>query len=145
MKPFATIFACLVWAVWQPAPTAAAPPNGLTVSAEFPSIHDGDTLTAIVSFRVNVRLCGHEKGKQCWAKELKEPGGPESRDNLKAVAEGKHGTLWIPLSSTNNLSSAFTMGRILADGWIDGMDESLSEYQVRSGHASTRKYGKLGE
>jgi hypothetical protein len=122
----------------------AAPQHGAALPFSISSNHDGDTLTGTITFRVNVRLCGDGK-RQCWAKELNEPGGPESQKNLEKASNGKSGTLWIPADNATNLGNLFTFGRIVGDVWVDGMDESLSEYQVRTGHASTRKGGTPGQ
>lgn len=122
------------------------PTRGLSLPASVVSVHDGDTLTVDITIRANVRLCGDgndEEKKECWAPELKAPGGLASRENLKRAALGQRGTLVIPIGDANNLSQLFTLGRILGDMWIDG--DSMSERQVRTGHASSKKGGKLGE
>lgn len=140
-------FACLVLAVAAATSTvsAAPPPLGLTVPAQWQLNHDGDTITADITVRVNVRLCGDGKKRRCWAPELNEAGGPESRASLREFAAGKHGTLWIPMHDAHNLGDLFSLRRIVGDGWVDGTDESMSEYQVRTGNASTTRGGQLGQ
>lgn len=123
---------------------AASPPQGLAVPANVVSVYDGDTMTVEIRLRVNVRLCG-DGMKQCWAPELKEPGGPKSKESLQLATMGRHGTLWIPLGNATNLSQLFTLGRVLGDFWVDGEEESVSEMQVRTKHAATKKGGALGE
>lgn len=119
------------------------PAHGITLPCKIISVHDGDTLTVDVVVRANVRLCGHD-GNECWAPELKAKGGPESHESLEVAALGKEGTIFIPLDGAKNLAALFTMGRVLGDVWV-GKDESLSEMQVRTKHASTKKGGKLGQ
>ena len=119
---------------------AADPPLlALCVPCKVLRVHDGDTATEVeIRVKVQVRYDG------CWAPELKEPGGPESRDSAK-LAEGKTGRLFIPLSSSGNVADLFTFGRVVGTLWIDGANESESARQVRTGHASTTKGGRPGQ
>ena len=119
------------------------PPRGLALPAYVVSVHDGDTLTVDVTVRVNVRLCGDGTDEECWAPELREPGGIAAREHLKRLALGQRGTLVIPIGDAQNLSQLFSLGRVLGDVWIEG--HSLSQRQIESHHASSRKGGKLGE
>ena len=121
-----------------------APPLGLTLPARITSVIDGDTVRGEARVAFTLRLCGDGE-KQCWAPELKEPGGQESKQNLAREATGKDGTLHIPMADDiDNISALFSLGRVLGDFWIDGNGESLSQHQVRSGHAASRKGGTLG-
>jgi endonuclease YncB( thermonuclease family) len=43
----------------------------------------------------------------------------------------------IPFGDADSLDDVFTFGRVVAVPYLDG--ESLSEYQVRSGHATRTK------
>lgn len=128
------------------APVAASPPSpGFAFPAAVVALpHDGDTMQVEIRVRVTVRLCGDGE-KQCWSPELKEPGGIEARSSLNAFVGGTHGTLYVPMKDTTNLSQLFTFGRVLGDYWPEGSDESASQRQVRTKHASTKKGGKLGE
>lgn len=118
---------------------ADPPPLALCVPCKVLKVHDGDTATEVeIRVRVQVRYDG------CWAPELKEAGGPESRDSAK-LAEGKTGRLFIPLNSTGSISDLFTFGRVVGTVWIDGANESESQRQVRTKHASTSKGGRLGQ
>jgi len=95
-------------------------------------VHDGDTLTAEVTLRANVRLL------DCWAPELREAGGAESRAKLTELASGKTGLLIIPLG--NDLGDSLTFGRVLGRIEIDGRD--VSQQMVESGHATRTKGAK---
>lgn len=121
------------------------PPLGLTLPCTILKVHDGDTLTVEVRIVANVRLCGDGK-RECWAPELSEPGGIQSRDHLAGMALGSSGRLHIPIGDkASNISALLTMGRVLGDVWVDDSAESLSEWQVRTYHASTKKGGRPGE
>jgi endonuclease YncB( thermonuclease family) len=121
------------------------PPLGLTLPCRVLKVHDGDTMTVEVRIVANVRLCGDGK-RECWAPELKEPGGIEARDYLVGYALGNSGRLHIPIGdNASNISALLTMGRVLGDVWIAGDQESISEWMVRNRFASTKKGGKLGE
>lgn len=116
-----------------------APPLALCLPCKVLAVHDGDTATDVeLRVRVQVRYL------KCWAPELREPGGAESRDSAKQ-AEGKTGRLYVPLGEANNLAQLFTFGRVVGELWLDGSAESESERQVRLKHASTCKGGRLGE
>lgn len=117
-----------------------APPLGVILPATAIEIVDGDTIRVETRILSTVRLLG------CWARELKEPGGIESRDNLIRAARGQHGRLHIPMGEgIKNISELLTLGRVLGDFWLDDATESLSEMQVRTKHASRRKGGQLGD
>lgn len=121
------------------------PPAGLALPCKVVAVHDGDTLTVDVTIRTNVRLCGDGADEQCWAPELREPGGVAARESLRTASIDQHGTLWLPIGDASNLSQLLTFGRVLGDVWLDSSPrESLSAYQVRRGHAATQKGRPLG-
>lgn len=101
--------------------------------------HDGDTLTVTMEIRANVRL------RDCWAPELKDPGGIEARDELIRLAVGQQATLAIPLDEANSLGDLFSFGRLLGDVTVKGHTESVARQMVRTQRASTTRNGKLGE
>ena len=101
----------------------------IAVPCKVISVHDGDTLTCTVTFTMNVRLL------DCWAPELREAGGKESRDNLVKLADGKKGTLIIPLGET--IGDSMTLGRVLGRVVIDGQE--VSDAQVKNGFAKKSK------
>jgi len=102
------------------------------------SAHDGDTLTVELTIRANVRL------RDCWAPELSEPGGIESRDELVRLAVGQDAVLAIPLSEANSLGDLFSFGRVLGDVTVKGQTESIARQMVQAKRASTKKGGALG-
>ena len=115
------------------------PPHGLALPCRVVSVHDGDTLTVDVVIRANVRLI------DCWAPELWQPGGKDSRDRLRAVADGRPGTLWIPTTGADNLADVLTFGRVAGHVWVDGQARNLSELQVARRQAASRKGAPLGD
>ena len=116
------------------------PPLGLILPCTVLKAHDGDTLTSEIRIVANVRLIG------CWAPELNQPGGPESQNHLVNAAVNRNGRLHIPIGeNADNIAKLLTLGRVLGDVWIDGSQESVATMQVRTGHASSRKGGPLGE
>lgn len=115
-----------------------APPFGFCLPGKVLSVHDGDTATVEVRLKVQVRYLN------CWAPELKDAGGPESRDSAK-LAEGKLARLFVPLNDAGDIAKLFTFGRVVGELWLDGATESESQRQVNTGHASTKKGLPLGK
>ncbi len=107
----------------------------ITMPCLVTEIVDGDTMTVEVRIPMRVRLI------DCWAPELRKAGGPESKENLRVLAEGRYGVVSVPLGSVHRLDNAFTFGRVLGDVWIEGDDESVGQQQISLGHASIGKPG----
>lgn len=143
-----TLFAFIVGMfLGQPAPDRdEAPPKpevvvnmvhvpsvGLTMPCKILSVHDGDTLKVECKIVMDVRLL------DCWAPELHGEDrlkGMKSRDNLKLIADGKSGIVYVPLTS-DNIGKATSMSRILGRVYIGGDD--LSYEQTRKGFATKTK------
>lgn len=123
------------------------PDIGLCLPGRCYEVHDGDTVYVEFTFRAHVRLL------DCWAPELDAPGGIESRDALKAYAEGKDVRMWVPAgmlmqsirADHRDVGDLTSMGRILGRVQIVGAQEDLSAHQVRSGMAATLKGRPLGQ
>jgi len=109
---------------------AQQPTPQLSLPCKVTEVYDGDTVTIELTLTTRVRLL------DCWAPELRDAGGKESRDAIKQF-EGKAGLIQIPLDKANRLDDVFTFGRILGYVWVDG--KSVSEVQVTSGHATKVK------
>ena len=103
----------------------------LVLPAKITRVYDGYTLTAEFTMRARIRLI------DCWAPELRDRGGPESRDNLKSLSEGKRCNVVIDLTDVDRLDDIFSFGRLLAHVVVNGKD--LSVAQVESGHARRTK------
>jgi len=115
----------------------AVPPLSLCVPCKVIRVHDGDTASEVeLRVRVQVRYL------DCWAPELKEPGGQESAASAK-YAEGRYGRLFIPIGNADNLADLLTFGRVVGEIWLDGANESESQRQVRLKQASTTKRREL--
>jgi endonuclease YncB( thermonuclease family) len=106
----------------------SAPKPGITLPCQVTEIVDGDTITVEVQIPMRVRL------KNCYAPELRHPGGAESKDHLRRFAGGKRGVLHVPLEDVDRVDKAFTFGRVIGDVWIDG--RSVVQEQVDAGHAA---------
>jgi len=103
--------------------------------ARIVSVHDGDTVTAEITVRLNVRLI------DCWAPEVtgkEKPEGLKSKARLTELASGKNGTLTIPIG--DDLGDSFTFGRVLARLNVDGKD--ISEIMVEEKFATKVKAKK---
>lgn len=111
-------------------PTEPAPQFSLP--CKIVSVYDGDTATAELTLRMNVRLL------DCWAPEVT---GPEKEEGLKSKATlerlvlGKDCTLQIPLQG--NLAESFSFGRVLGRLFVGG--EDVSRQMVEAGAATARK------
>lgn len=113
-----------------------APPHGISARCEIIDVHDGDTLTARVTYDVRVRLL------DCWAPEVRgveKEAGLRSRGVLAAMALGKKGTLFVPTQEAQRPDDVFSFGRVLGSVWIDGEDADVSSQMVDSGFATKTK------
>lgn len=126
------LLACV--ALWRVA-FADAPTPQFVMPARIVSVHDGDTVTAEITVRLNVRLI------DCWAPEVtgkEKPEGLKSKARLTELASGKNGTLTIPIG--DDLGDSFTFGRVLARLNVDGKD--ISEIMVEEKFATKVKAKK---
>lgn len=112
-------------------PTPRPPEAAIIVPVKCVEVVDGDTLTVEVTVRMRTRLL------DCWAPELRDPGGIASKSELTRLALGKHGRMRVPLDGVSRVDQVFTFGRILADVWVD--DASLSQQMVTRGFATKIK------
>lgn len=112
---------------------ATRPIPGWATTCELDRVIDGDTIDVRVSRVIRVRLL------DCWAPETRDPGGPESTENLKCLLVGGQLTLMIPVDS-GDVQDIWSFGRAL--GWVwstADADRSVNELQVIQGHATTGK------
>ena len=128
--------------------TAACPPFGLTLPAEFVRARDADT--------IEWRLPG---SAFIWASRLIDVWAPEinakNPDDRKRAAEGKTFvskrcalarslTVHVPLPDTRQPLKALTFDRVPSWVWIDGVT-SLNKVVVQMGFAASMKGGRWGE
>jgi endonuclease YncB( thermonuclease family) len=109
------------------------PQLGIALPCKVLSVHDGDTLKVECKITMDIRLL------DCWAPELSGENrlaGFKSRDNLRALAEGKTGIVSIPLNS-DNIGKATSMSRVLGRVLINGDD--VGYLQVKGGFAKKAK------
>lgn len=105
--------------------------TGISITAHVVSVHDGDTATVETTVQAHVRLLN------CWAKELSQPGGPEARDALVKLIEGKACILHVPFDGLSTIGDATTLGRVLGYIEVDGQD--ASEWMVANKFAAKTK------
>lgn len=111
---------------------ASEPPQpALHLPCKIIDVYDGDTLTADITLRVRVRMV------DCWAPEIKEAGGKESRDHLRELALDKDGILYVPLGGAKTFGDLFSFNRVVGRVYVDG--EDVSQLQVTAGHATKER------
>jgi endonuclease YncB( thermonuclease family) len=118
---------------------SAPPPYGLTAHGKIVNVVDGDTIDVEVRYVVRVRL------RDCWVPDDDEPVNEQAEEDLAAYAGGKPVVLHIPTHKARGFADLLTLNRVLGEVWKVGDDESLSQWQVRLGNASTKKNGVLGK
>lgn len=125
----------------------SAPEYGWTTPARVLRVIDGDTLEVEIRRVVRVRML------DCWApeshldkrvseeeREDSKLAGLAAKDALQEIADGRDVILRIPTAADGDLSQVFTLGRVLGKVWLVSEPlESLSERQVRLGHATKEK------
>ena len=89
---------------------------------------DGDTLTVEMRLKARVRL------KDCWAPEMREPGGKEAHRWMKEMVEGKDGMLEVSLDKAARLDHVFSFGRIVGRVYVN--DEDVGRGLVLAGLAT---------
>jgi endonuclease YncB( thermonuclease family) len=104
--------------------------KSITLPCRVADVYDGDTITVEITIPARVRLL------DCWAPELNEEGGKESRDNLKKLAMGKRALIEVPWDTSRSLGNLFSFDRLLGKVFVDERTESLNEVQVSCGFAS---------
>jgi len=93
---------------------AQPPGQGLSLPCKVVKVYDGDTVTVDVTIRCRVRLI------DCWAPELRDPGGKESQKHLAQIALDKNGTLQIP-SANAKACDENTEGQPVTDTAINNL------------------------
>jgi len=130
----------LILSVWLGIPLlmltglAAEPANPprLVFPGRLTEVIDGDTVTVQIELPVRIRML------DCYAPELSQPGGRESRRHLESIAGGHQVEVEVPLVRANESSDVFSFGRLLANVRIPGDTLSLSERQVLAGKARSK-------
>lgn len=115
------------------------PEGGIVHQTRFIRAIDGDTVEVEVYYTIRVRLL------DCWAPEIGKAKTPEekargyaSKRNLESYAKpGATGVVFVPAGVDH--SKTMTFDRYLGYIWLDDYHGSLSEIQVRDGHAKVSK------
>jgi len=122
----------------RPATVLTVPQVGICLGGQVSEVTDGDTLKFKPdSIEIKVRL------DECWAEESLGPiekrtaKGAKASADLKAMAEGKRGRLFIP--GSKRLADVLTLDRVLGRVWLDGSAKDLSTIQVERGNATREK------
>lgn len=107
--------------------------TGLSINAEVVDVHDGDTLTVELKFRVPVRI------RDLWAPELREPGGVQSREALKTLLPvGERCIVFVPSKNPLLLMDCVSLGRVVGDIFTtDGVN--VSDLMIGAGFATPKK------
>lgn len=121
-----------------------APPRGWTTDCHIVGIVDGDTLDVEVKRIIRVRLIGAWSPESRTTNAAEKKRGLAAKEHLRAVAEGCDATLFVPASADGHTQDLTTLGRVLGQVWLVRSDgkadkESLSEMQVKAGHATREK------
>lgn len=138
-------------AVGLAAPATPAPEPAWVTPGRVLRVIDGDTLEVEIRRTIRVRMLN------CWAPESHRDGrvaeeereeqralGIASKKSLQSVAEDRDVIVRIPTATDGDLSQVFTLGRVLGEVWLQSdPSESLSERQVRLGHATKEKPEEL--
>lgn len=119
----------------------------ITLPCVITGVVDGDTLDCELRLVVRVRLVA-DADRGAWAPESRTTDQAEkklglaAKANLEKLALGKEGLLSVPIRSPR-LVDALTLERVLGEVIVDG--KSLGAVQIRQGHASSTKGGRLGQ
>lgn len=115
----------------EPAPVVVQPLAAISLPGIVASVHDGDTMRVRVSFEMPVRI------RECWAPELSQKGGIESRDNLRRLCPDGSG-VFVRIPFYDDIAHMLTLGRVVGDVFLkDG--QSAAKSQVSSGNATLEK------
>lgn len=118
----------------------AQPQCGVTLPGKVIRVIDGDTY--VVEFRIAVNI----RADECYAPELGTRPGDKAAMEMREHAEGKDCFVWLKIPDTGKLVEALTLGRWVGKVWLtDTPRDSLSEWAVKRGLASSTHNGKLGE
>ncbi len=107
------------------------PPEGITTKCVVTRVIDGDTVDVEIRRKLRVRL------QDCWAPELRNEGGPQSRDHLSRLVGMTPIVLHIPADDDGEIKDVFTFGRIVGELWKNGV--CLNRQMVEDGFAVEEK------
>lgn len=141
---------CFVVVSWAYHPERTAPEPSWTTQAVVTRVIDGDTLDVEIRRTIRVRLL------DCWSPESRidsrlpeaeraaaKVAGNAAKSHLADLATGRAVILQIPLGTDGNTSHIMTLGRVLGNVWlVDDQAETLSEKQIKAGHATLRPRAK---
>ncbi len=110
--------------------------TGLSVNAEVVNVHDGDTLTVELRFRVPIRI------RDLWAPEINEPGGIASREALKTLLPlGERCVVFVPSKNPLLLMDCVSLGRMVGDVFTrDGV--KVADLMIGAGYGTPKKENK---
>ena len=129
----------VAWANGAPplVPVSEKPAAGYVVDGAVVGVVDGDTLDFEIRQVIRVRLLN------CWAPEsrtldiVEKAKGLAAKANLKRMADGKAGRLYVP--TTGRLMDSLTLERAIGQVWLTGDSIDLSTLQVHQGYATREK------
>ena len=112
---------------------------GVTFGGVVTRVLDGDTV------EVEVRRTGRVRLLDCWAPETRTKDEAEkrrgiaAREALRAMVDGEHVVVDVPIDAQGKFGDSTSMGRILGRLWHQGQDVAAA--MVAAGHATRTKQG----
>jgi endonuclease YncB( thermonuclease family) len=107
--------------------------TGLSANAQVVSVHDGDTITVEVRFRVPIRI------RDLYAPELKEQTGPAAKEALESLLPvGSSCVVFIPSKNPLLLMDSVSLGRIVGDVY-NQQDINVAKDMIERGFGTIKK------
>lgn len=135
------------FALGMAAPATPAPEPAWVTTAKVVNVVDGDTIDVEITKVIRVRML------DCWApesridariaesqRETEKARGLAAKQALQELAGGQDVLVQIPTDTGGEVAHMMTLNRVLGRVWIaSDLAESLSEKQVKAGHATATK------
>ena len=109
---------------------------GLRARATVERVIDGDTLVVSIRWPASIRLT------DCWAPERNTPEGQESKRHLERLCPpGSEVIVDVSTGESRVVGDVLSFGRILAEIWREGDQDSVNFQMVDDGFATRRRDG----
>ncbi len=128
-----------------------APEPAWVTTAKVVNVVDGDTVDVEITKIIRVRML------DCWApesridsrvaetqREAEKARGLAAKQALQELAGGQDVLVQIPTDTGGDVAHMMTLNRVLGRVWLaSDLSETLSQKQVKAGHATTTKPEEL--